>query len=302
MFKTLANAMKVKEIRMRILFTFLMLLVVRFGSLLPIPGVDTSYFNTLMSGDGFDFFNAVTGGSFLTMSVFALSITPYITSSIIMQLLTIAIPRLEEMQKEGEDGRKKIAEYTRYVTVALALIESIAMAVGFGGRGLFSGYSSMSGFEMFLEGLVMVVTLTAGSAFLMWLGERITDKGVGNGISVILVISIVSRIPEDFVTLYQQFIQGKSVLKAVIAIVIIAAVIIGMVAFIVYLNAGTKNIPVQYSQKISGNTRSGGQKTAIPLKVNTAGVIPVIFAQSLMSFPVARLAAAQAAIAENTGK
>lgn len=239
-----------------------------------------------MSGDGFDFFNAVTGGSFLTMSVFALSITPYITSSIIMQLLTIAIPRLEEMQKEGEDGRKKIAEYTRYVTVALALIESIAMAVGFGGRGLFSGYSSMSGFEMFLEGLVMVVTLTAGSAFLMWLGERITDKGVGNGISIILVISIVSRIPEDFVTLYQQFIQGKSVLKAVIAIVIIAAVIIGMVAFIVYLNAGTKNIPVQYSQKISGNARSGGQKTAIPLKVNTAGVIPVIFAQSLMSFPV----------------
>ena len=286
MFKTLANAMKVKEIRMRILFTFLMLLVVRFGSLLPIPGVDTSYFYTLMSGDGFDFFNAVTGGSFLTMSVFALSITPYITSSIIMQLLTIAIPRLEEMQKEGEDGRKKIAEYTRYVTVALALIESIAMAVGFGGRGLFSGYSSMSGFEMFLEGLVMVVTLTAGSAFLMWLGERITDKGVGNGISIILVISIVSRIPEDFVTLYQQFIQGKSVLKAVIAIVIIAAVIIGMVAFIVYLNAGTKNIPVQYSQKISGNARSGGQKTAIPLKVNTAGVIPVIFAQSLMSFPV----------------
>ena len=285
MFKTLANAMKVKEIRMRILFTFLMLLVVRFGSLLPIPGVDTSYFNTLMSGDGFDFFNAVTGGSFLTMSVFALSITPYITSSIIMQLLTIAIPRLEEMQKEGEDGRKKIAEYTRYVTVALALIESIAMAVGFGGRGLFSGYSSMSGFEMFLEGLVMVVTLTAGSAFLMWLGERITDKGVGNGISIILVISIVSRIPEDFVTLYQQFIQGKSVLKAVIAIVIIAAVIIGMVAFIVYLNAGTKNIPVQYSQKISGNARSGGQKTAIPLKVNTAGVIPVIFASSLMAIP-----------------
>ena len=286
MFKTLANAMKVKEIRMRLLFTFLMLLVVRFGSLLPIPGVDTSYFNTLMSGDGFDFFNAVTGGSFLTMSVFALSITPYITSSIIMQLLTIAIPALEEMQKEGEDGRKKIAEYTRYVTVALALIESIAMAVGFGGRGLFSGYATMNGFEMFLEGLVMVVTLTAGSAFLMWLGERITDKGVGNGISIILVISIISRIPEDFVTLYQQFIQGKSVLKAVIAIVIIAAVIIGMVAFIVYLNAGTKNIPVQYSQKISGNTRSGGQKSAIPLKVNTAGVIPVIFAQSLMSFPV----------------
>lgn len=286
MFKTLANAFKIKEIRRRIIFTFLMLLVIRFGSLLPIPGVDTSYFNTLLSGDGFDFFNAVTGGSFTTMSVFALSITPYITSSIIMQLLTIAIPKLEEMQKEGEDGRKKIAEYTRYVTVALALIESIAMAYGFGGRGLFENYATMSGFQSFMTGLVMVVTLTAGSAFQMWLGERITDKGVGNGISFILVVNIISRIPDDFVTLYQQFIQGKSVLKAVIAIVVIAAVIIGVVAFIVYLNAGTRNIPVQYSQKISGGTRSGGQKSVIPLKVNTAGVIPVIFAQSLMSVPV----------------
>ena len=289
MLKTVRNAFKVEDIRKRLLYTLLMLVVVRFGSQLPTPGVDPTFiqnFFAQQTGDAFNFFEAFTGGSFTRMSVFALSITPYITSSIIMQLLTIAIPKLEEMQKDGEDGRKKIAEYTRYVTVALALIESIAMAVGFGGRGLFSGYSSMSGFEMFLEGLVMVVTLTAGSAFLMWLGERITDKGVGNGISIILVISIVSRIPEDFVTLYQQFIQGKSVLKAVIAIVIIAAVIIGMVAFIVYLNAGTKNIPVQYSQKISGNARSGGQKTAIPLKVNTAGVIPVIFAQSLMSFPV----------------
>ena len=226
MFKTLANAMKVKEIRMRILFTFLMLLVVRFGSLLPIPGVDTSYFNTLMSGDGFDFFNAVTGGSFLTMSVFALSITPYITSSIIMQLLTIAIPRLEEMQKEGEDGRKKIAEYTRYVTVALALIESIAMAVGFGGRGLFNGYASMSGFEMFLEGLVMVVTLTAGSAFLMWLGERITDKGVGNGISIVLTINIISRVPSDLALLYENFIKGKTIAKGTLAGLIIAGEVV----------------------------------------------------------------------------
>ena len=286
MLKTLQSAFKIKEIRKRMLFTFLMLLVVRFGSLLPIPGVDTSYFNTILSGDGFDFFNAITGGSFLTMSVFALQITPYITSSIIMQLLTIAIPKLEEMQKEGEEGRKKIAEYTRYVTVILALIESIAMAVGFGGQGLFKGYATMNGFQMFIQGFLMVVTLTAGSAFLMWIGERITDKGVGNGISIILVVSIISRMPDDFVALFQQFIKGKSVLKAVIAIVIIAAVIIGVIAFIVYLNEGTRNIPVQYSQKISGNTRSGGQKSAIPLKVNTAGVIPVIFAQSLMSFPV----------------
>ena len=286
MFNTLKNAFKIKEIRNRIIFTFLMLLVIRFGSLLPIPGVDTSYFNTLFGGDEFSFFNAITGGSFLTMSVFALSITPYITSSIIMQLLTIAIPKLEEMQKDGEDGRKKIAEYTRYVTVALALIEAIAMAVGFGGQGLFKNYAALSGFERFLTGFVMVVALTAGSAFLMWIGERITEKGVGNGISIVLVISIVSRMPDDFVSLYQQFIQGKNVLRAVIAIVIIAVVIIGVVVFIVYLSEGTKNIPVQYSQKISGGSRTGGGRTQIPLKVNTAGVIPVIFAQSLMSFPV----------------
>ena len=275
------------ELRRKVVFTLGILFVFRLGAGIVIPYIDTSAITSAATSSGiFGIMNMLGGGTLEKFSLFSLGVSPYITSSIIMQLLTIAIPRLEEMQKEGEDGRKKIAEYTRYVTVALALIESIAMAVGFGGRGLFSGYSSMSGFEMFLEGLVMVVTLTAGSAFLMWLGERITDKGVGNGISIILVISIVSRIPEDFVTLYQQFIQGKSVLKAVIAIVIIAAVIIGMVAFIVYLNAGTKNIPVQYSQKISGNARSGGQKTAIPLKVNTAGVIPVIFAQSLMSFPV----------------
>ncbi len=284
MLKTLTNAFKIKEVRQRLFFTFLMLIVVRLGSLLPIPGVNTSYFSTLLSGEGFNFFNMVTGGSFQTMSIFALSITPYITSSIIMQLLTIAIPKFEEMQKDGEEGRKKIAEYTRYVTVILALIESIAMAVGFGGQGLFT--DATTGFERFMAGFIMVVTLTAGSAFLMWIGERITEKGVGNGISIILAINIVSGMPQDFTTLYLQFIQGQSVLKAVIAIVVIAVVVIGMVAFIVYLNNGTKNIPVQYSQKISGGSRSGGQKSVIPLKVNTAGVIPVIFAQSLMSFPV----------------
>ena len=289
MFKTLVGAFKNKDIRKKIIYTLLILVVVRVGSLLPIPGVDTNYFSSLLSGintGDLSYLSAFTGGSFERMSLFALSITPYITSSIIMQLLTIAIPKLEEMQKEGEDGRKKIASITRYVTIGLSLIESIAMAVGFGRSGLIKDSAQLSTLHYVVCIIVVVAALTAGSAVLMWLGERITEKGVGNGISIILVISIISRIPEDFVTLYQQFIQGKSVLKAVIAIVIIAAVIIGMVAFIVYLNAGTKNIPVQYSQKISGNTRSGGQKTAIPLKVNTAGVIPVIFAQSLMSFPV----------------
>ena len=175
MFKTLRDAFRIKDIRKKLLYTFLMLIVIRFGSELPIPGVNTSYFADFFArqtGDAFNFFDAMTGGSFTSMSVFALSITPYITSSIIMQLMTIAIPKLEEMQREGEDGRRKIAEYTRYVTVALALIESTAMAVGFGGQGLLLDFNAGSV-------IVAVATMTAGSALLMWIGERITENGVG---------------------------------------------------------------------------------------------------------------------------
>lgn len=287
MFKTLANAFRVKEIRNKILFTLLMLVVIRIGSILPIPGVNTDYFTELFesTGDQFSFVNAVTGGSFLNMSVFALSITPYITSSIIMQLLTIAIPKLEEMQKEGEDGRKKIATITRFVTVGLALIESVAMVIGFGRQGLIVGYSSMTTFNKIFSGIMMVAILTAGSALLMWIGETITEKGVGNGISVVLVINIISRIPEDFATLYETFVKGHSVLNATIAIVLILAIIIGVVFLTVLLCAGERRIPVQYSKKIQGRRTYGGQSSHIPLKVNTAGVIPVIFAQSLMSFP-----------------
>ena len=281
MFKTLANAMKVKEIRMRILFTFLMLLVVRFGSLLPIPGVDTSYFNTLMSGDGFDFFNAVTGGSFLTMSVFALSITPYITSSIIMQLLTIAIPRLEEMQKEGEDGRKKIVAITRYVTVGLALIESAAMAFAFWNGGMLDSKNA-------LNVITIIATLTAGSAFLMWVGEQITEHGIGNGISIVLVINIISRIPQDISQLFKTFVlvEGKPIAVRVVAALVIIAVIVAVVVLVIILNGGTRKIPVQYAKKIQGRKTVGGQSSCIPLKVNTSGVIPIIFASSLMQLPV----------------
>lgn len=281
MLKTLQNALKVEDIRKRLFYTFLMLIVVRFGSQLPVPGVDPTYFKTLFSAqvDTFNFFNAITGGSFEDFSVFALSITPYITSSIIMQLLTIAIPRLEEMQKDGEDGRKKIAEITRYVTVALALIQSIALSVGFGNRGLLTTFNWQSV-------VIVVLTLTAGSAFLMWLGERITEKGVGNGISIILLVNILSRMPNDFNTLYETFIKSKSTAVGVVSAVIILAIIIAIVAFVVVLNAAIRKIPVQYSQKVQGRKLVGGQSSHIPLKVNTAGVIPVIFASSLMSFPV----------------
>lgn len=282
MLKTLQNAFKIKDIRVKLIFTFCMLVVVRFGSILPIPGVNSSYFADFFArqtGDAFNFFDAMTGGSFTTLSVFALSITPYITSSIIIQLLTIAIPALEEMQKDGEDGRKKIQAITRYLTVGLALIESIAMAVGFGGQGLLVKFNVQSV-------IVCVAAMTAGSALLMWIGERITERGVGNGISMVLLFNIVSSVPGDAKTLYDRFMSGKSVAFAAVALVIILAVILAMVVFVVYLQGGERRIPVQYSKKMQGRKMVGGQSSHIPLKVNTAGVIPVIFASSLMSFPV----------------
>ncbi len=282
MFDTVRKAFTIKDIRNRLIFTFLMLIVIRLGSQLPIPGVNQSVFADWFanqSSDAFSFFDAVTGGSFLQMSIFALNITPYITSSIIMQLLTIAIPKLEEMQRDGEEGRKKITEITRYVTVALALIEAIAMAIGFGRSGYLTEYN-------FVTVLQVIVTLTAGSAVLMWIGERITEKGVGNGISIVLVINIISRIPQDFASLFEQFISGKSVAKGILAGVIILAIILVTVIFVIVLQGAERRIPVQYSKKIQGRKTVGGQSTHIPLKVNTGGVIPIIFAQSLMQFPV----------------
>lgn len=282
MLKTFRKAFQIDDLRKRIIYTFLMLIVVRVGSQLPTPCVDPTYikdFFAQQTGEAFNFFSAFTGGSFEKMSIFALSITPYITSSIIMQLLTIAIPKLEEMQKDGEDGRKKIQAITRYVTVILALVESTAMAVGFGRQGLLEEYN-------FVNAAVVVVTLTAGSAFLMWIGERITEKGIGNGISIVLLINILSRVPSDFTTLYNKFISGKSIAKGGLAAVIILAIILLLVVFVIILQDGERRIAVQYSQKMQGRRAIGGRSTNIPLKVNTAGVIPVIFASSLMQTPI----------------
>ena len=281
MLETLRNAFKVKDIRDRILFTFLMLIVIRIGSQLPVPGVNGDVFKSWFESQaaGLGFFDAITGGSFLSMSVFALNITPYITSSIIMQLLTIAIPALEELQKDGEDGKKKIAEITRYLTVGLALFESSAMTYGFWRSGYLVEKNA-------LTVITVVTALTAGSAVLMWIGERITEKGVGNGISIVLVINIISRIPADMGALWDQFIAGQGILKGVLAAVVILAVIIGMVVFVIILQGAERRIPVQYSKKMQGRKQVGGQQTHIPLKVNTSGVIPVIFAQSLLQTPV----------------
>ena len=282
MLKTLKNAFKIKEIRKKIFFTFAMLVVIRFGSQLPVPGVDRSYFANWFSqqtGDAFNFFDAFTGGSFLNMSILALNITPYITSSIIMQLMTIAIPKLEEMQRDGVDGRKKIASITRYVTVALAIIEASAMAIGFGRQGLLEIYNV-------INIITVIAALTAGSAFLMWVGERITENGVGNGISIVLTINILSRMPQDITSLFEQFVIGKSIAKGVVAAIIIIAIIILMVIMVIILNDGVRKIPVQYAKKVQGRKMVGGQTTNIPLKVNTAGVIPVIFASSLLQLPL----------------
>ena len=209
MLKTLKNAFKIKDVRRRLFYVLLMLVVVRIGSQLPIPGVDSNYFKNWFasqSSDAFNFFDAFTGGSFTEMSIFALSITPYITSSIIIQLLTIAFKTLEDMQRDGEEGRKKLTAITRYVTIGLSLFQSVAMTIGFGNKGLIPDMN-------FLKGVVVVSCLTAGSAMLMWIGEQITEKGVGNGISIILMINIVSRIPSDLLTLFEQFVKGKTIAK-----------------------------------------------------------------------------------------
>lgn len=282
MFATLKNAFKIKELRGKILFTFAMLVVIRIGSQLPVPGVNGEVFRQWFSDQSngaFGFFDAITGGSFMSMSILALNITPYITSSIIMQLLTIAIPKLEEMQRDGEDGRKKIVAITRYVTVALAVIQSTAMAIGFGRQGYLTEFNA-------LNVICSVATLTAGSAFLMWVGERITENGIGNGISIVLVINIISKLPEDLKALYDQFVAGKAPATAILAAVVILAIIVAMVVLVIILNDGTRKIPVQYANKVQGRKMVGGQTSNIPLKVNTAGVIPVIFAQSLLQFPL----------------
>ena len=273
---------KLKEIRQKLLYTLMMMVVIRIGSQLPAPGIDRTYFSNwfaAQTGDAFSFVDAFTGGSFLNMSILALNITPYITSSIIIQLLTIAIPKLEEMQREGEEGRKLLVSITRYVTVALALMEASAMAIGFGRQGLLQEYNAIN--------IIMVIcTLTAGSAFLMWIGEQITEKGVGNGISIVLAINIISRMPQDIASLFSQFVFGKTIAIGAVAAVIIIAIIVLMVVMVIILNDAERRIPVQYAQKIQGRRLVGGANSVIPLKVNTAGVMPIIFASSLMEFPV----------------
>ena len=277
MFKMFVNAFKVKDIRKKLIFTFLCMIVIRLGCQIACPGMGDGVKDLIKNTD-LGFLSALTGGSLERMSIFALNVSPYITASIIMQLLTIAIPRLAELQKDGETGRKKIAEISRYLTVVLALIEGGAMAIGFHNQGYLAD-------DKIITIFIITAAFTAGSAFLMWLGENITERGVGNGISIILLINIVSGMPATFVGLYQQFVQSKPIAKAILAIVIIVAVMLVTLVLIILLQDAERKIAVQYSKKMQGRRMVGGNSSFIPVKVNTAGVIPVIFAVSIFQFP-----------------
>lgn len=287
MFKTLVNALKVKDIRNRIFFTLGILLIFRIGCTITIPGVDVATVQATMDAvlgtEANAWLSMFTGGSLEQMSIFALNVTPYITSSIIMQLLTIAIPALEEMQHDGEDGRKKINAITRYVTVLLGIIEAAGLSIAL------QQSNALGADANWLTVVTMIVTLTAGSILVMWLGERITEKGIGNGISIILLINIVSRMPSDFQNLYTMFVESQfreaEYVKGIGACLIIIAVIILTTILVILLQDAKRNIPIQYSQKVSGRRMVGGRATEMPLKVNTAGVIPIIFASSLLSMP-----------------
>jgi preprotein translocase subunit SecY len=275
-FDTLKNAWRIKDIRQKIIFTIVMLFIYRVGTYVPIPGVDSSYIQAIVEKGGLlGFFDMITGGAFANYTIFAMGITPYINSSIIMQLLTVAIPKLEELAKEGEDGRKKIAQYTRYVTIILAFIQSLGITYGLA-RGAIVGGTFFSYF-------LVALTLTAGTAFLMWMGEQITDKGIGNGISLLIFASIVSRLPVAIATTIQRTFVAKVQSVWSLPLIIVFAVL--LIAGVIYVDLGERRIPVQYSKRVVGRKVYGGQSTHIPMKVNASGVLPIIFAISILSFP-----------------
>lgn len=275
MLEALRGALKLEDLRRRIIFTLLMLLVFRIGAHVPVPGLDASVMEKLFKGQLFGFFDVVSGGAFRRLSIFAMSITPYINASIIMQLLTVVIPRLEQLAKEGEEGRKKITQYTRYGTVILGFIQALGLAYTLKRSGALT-------INTVPAMLLIALTLTAGTAFLMWLGERITEKGIGNGISLLIFAGIVSRIPAGAVQIFNLLKAGSINIFSVLLFLVIAVLVI---AAVVFVTEGQRKIPVQYAKRVVGRRVYGGQSTHIPIRVNSAGVIPVIFASSVLLFP-----------------
>jgi len=276
MFQVLKNAWKIPELRKKMLYTLLLLVIFRFGSFIPVPGLNSEVLKELVSGNSnsiFGIMNTFSGGAFENATIFAMSITPYINSSIIIQLLTVAIPALERLSKEGEEGKKKIQSIVRFVTVALALIQA---------AGLYVGLQSAVENPSFVSFITIVTTFTAGTAFLMWLGEQINEKGIGNGISLIIFAGIISRGPSAIQVLYQTLVASKMGWLTVAIILIVALVVVTLV---VYMNEAERRIPVQYAKRVVGRKMYGGQSTHIPIKLIGAGVMPIIFAMSIMSFP-----------------
>lgn len=276
MLDTLRSAWKVTDLRKKIIFTLLMFLVFRIGAHVPVPGINVEALQKILQGQLFGIFDVISGGAFRRLSIFAMSITPYINASIIMSLLQVVIPRLEQLAKEGEAGRKIIAQYTRYGAVLLGLIQAIGMSVALGRQGVFKapGIGSY---------MLVALTLTAGTALLMWIGEMITEKGIGNGISLIIFAGIVSRLPQGIASMGLQFKEGVISMGSIVILTVLGLLII---AGVVAVNEGQRRISVQYAKRVMGRKVYGGQSTHIPLKVNQAGVIPIIFAMSILLFPV----------------
>ncbi len=275
MFETLRNAWAVVDIRKKIFFTIFILIIFRIGSVIPVPFIDVSTLNAAGTNEFFSYLSVLTGGGLEYGAIFALSVSPYITSSIIVQLLAVAIPALERLSKEGEEGQKKMAQITRFVTVALGLLQGFAYFMYLKNVGCIN----KRGFMLWVAGIVVVLCLAAGSTLVMWLGEQIDAKGIGNGVSMILFAGIISRAPQAAVVLYNNL---KVNPVAVIAIVVI---FLAMIAFIVWMTNAERRLPVQYAKRVVGNKMYGGQNTHIPIKVNMSGVMPVIFASSILMLP-----------------
>lgn len=277
MLRTLARAWKIGDIRQKIIFTFMMLLVFRLGSNIPVPGIDRDILADVFSGDMglLSLFDLFSGGAFSNFTIFALSITPYVTASIILQLLTIAVPQLEALAKEGTEGKKKIAQYTRYLTVILAFIQAIGLAVGL--------FRDAVTDKSFFNIALIVLTLSAGTAFLMWLGEQINDAGIGNGISLIIFAGIVARAPSAVHSTWLSYQAGEVGLLSIGLFFLFAMIV---VVGIILIQQGQRRIPVQYAKRVVGRKMYGGQSSHIPIRVNQAGVIPVIFSLSLLQFPL----------------
>ena len=290
MFNTIRNAWRIPDLRKKILYTLLIIIVFRFGSVIPAPFLDASALSELMASAGensaLGYINMLTGGAFSYASLFAMGITPYINSSIIMQLLTIAIPLLERMAKEGEEGRKKIATITRYVTVILGLIQGVAYYFYLRSQGI---VEYTDGFAGVFVAFVIVLTFTAGTALIMWMGEQINDKGVGNGISIILFAGIVARLPVTFGTVWQYMQLGMESASTAGQYLVLAPLFVVLflvvIWVIVFMNEAERRIPVQYAKKVVGRKMYGGQSTFLPVKVAMSGVMPVIFASAILSIP-----------------